>query len=87
MIREDLRCHPFLGIPKFTDVPLFDSNKMIAFRRQFYAETMAKINEAIIKQLSQMSRKTPLIAVMSKDENDQTLAENKETLILMRRVR
>lgn len=49
MIRESPQCQYFLGFPEFTDVPLFDSSKMVAFRRRFPAAAMAEINEAIIQ--------------------------------------
>ena len=49
MIRENPHCQFFLGFPEFTDVPPFDSSKMVAFRRRFPAPVLAEINEAIIQ--------------------------------------
>jgi len=40
----------FFGYAEFTDVPPFDSSKMVAFRRRFPADVMAEINEAIIRR-------------------------------------
>ncbi|NLZ66984.1 MAG: IS5 family transposase [Clostridiaceae bacterium] len=50
MIRENPHCQYFLGYSEFTDVPPFDSSKMVAFRRRFPAEVLAEINEAIIRR-------------------------------------
>jgi IS5 family transposase len=50
MILENPHCQYFLGLPEFTDVPPFDSSKMVAFRRRFPASVLAEINEAIIQR-------------------------------------
>jgi hypothetical protein len=50
VIRENPHCQYFLEYSEFTDVPPFDSIKMVAFRRRFPAEGLAEINEAIIRR-------------------------------------
>lgn len=49
MIRENPHCQYFLGMPEFTNTAPFDSSKMVAFRKRFPAQAMARINEAIIQ--------------------------------------
>ena len=49
MICENPHCQYFLGMPEFTNQAPFDSSKMVAFRKRFPAQAMARINEAIIQ--------------------------------------
>lgn len=73
MICENPHCQYFLGFSEFTDVAPFDSSKMVAFRRRFPIEAVARINEAMIRAQSEADE-----APRDKDDDP----DNHGTLIL-----
>jgi hypothetical protein len=75
MICENPHVQYFLGLSEFTWLPLFDSSKMVFFRKRFPPEAMAKINEAIIAA----EKGNPPSAPMTGSGNDSAPDDNENT--------
>ena len=84
MICENPHCQYLLGMPEFTNQAPFDSSKMVAFRKRFPAQAMARINEAIIQGSKEDPSDPPKPENDSQAKKDlaQDEAVNKGTLLL-----